>query len=110
MPNAWYRVPRATVRRLPPLSVLIPSFLVLVLSLSFHEAAHAWTANRLGDPTARDLGRLTLNPLAHIDIIGTVIFPLFAMISGIPLIGWAKPVPVSPRYFSHPQQGFALAA
>ncbi len=65
------------------------------LSLSVHEAAHAWTADRLGDPTARLLGRLTLNPLAHIDWIGTVLFPLIAMYSGLPLIGWAKPVPVN---------------
>ena len=55
---------------------------MLVVSLSFHEAAHAWTADRLGDPTARLLGRLTLNPLAHIDWIGTVLFPLVAMFSG----------------------------
>ena len=95
---------------MPPLEQVIPLFLVLVLSLSFHEAAHAWTANRMGDPTARELGRLTLNPLAHIDPIGTVLFPLIAMISGIPLIGWAKPVPVNPRYFPHPQQGFAVVA
>ena len=82
----------------------LPSFVILVLSLSFHEAAHAWTADRLGDPTARMLGRLTLNPLAHIDWIGTVVFPLVAMLSGIPLIGWAKPVPVSERNLKRPVQ------
>ena len=92
------------------ISVLLTSFVVLILSLSFHEAAHAWTANRLGDPTARLLGRLTLNPLAHIDWIGTVLFPLIAMFSGAPLIGWAKPVPVDPRHFRSPRQGFALVA
>ena len=71
------------------LDALIPLFAILVMSLSFHEAAHAWTADRLGDPTARALGRLTLNPLAHIDWIGTVLFPILAIYSGLPLIGWA---------------------
>ena len=60
-----------------------------------HEAAHAWAADRLGDSTARMLGRLSLNPAVHIDPIGTVVFPLVAMVSGLPLIGWAKPVPVN---------------
>ena len=60
-----------------------------------HEAAHAWAADRLGDSTARMLGRLSLNPAVHIDPIGTIVFPLIAMVSGLPLIGWAKPVPVN---------------
>ena len=68
---------------------LLIEIVVLIASLSVHEAAHAWAADRLGDPTARHLGRLTLNPLAHIDWIGTVLFPLVAFASGIPLIGWA---------------------
>lgn len=80
------------------------------MSLSFHEAAHAWAANRLGDPTARHLGRLTLNPLKHIDWIGTVLFPLIASLSGVPLIGWAKPVPVDMRNLRHPRRDFALVA
>ena len=96
--------------RLPPLESLIPTFAVLILSLSFHEAAHAWTADRLGDPTARMLGRLTLNPLAHIDWIGTVLFPLLAMLSGLPLIGWAKPVPVTSRNLRAPRRDFAIVA
>jgi Zn-dependent protease len=95
---------------LPLLSTVIPQFIVLVLSLSFHEAAHAWTANRLGDPTARLLGRLTLNPLAHIDWIGTVVFPLIAMLSGVPLIGWAKPVPVNMHNLREPRRDFAIVA
>jgi Zn-dependent protease len=95
---------------LPPIAVVLAEFAVLVLSLSFHEAAHAWTANRLGDPTARMLGRLTLNPLKHIDLIGTVIFPLVAMVSGIPLIGWAKPVPVDMRHLREPRRDFAIVA
>lgn len=80
------------------------------MSLSFHEAAHAWAADRLGDPTARQLGRLTLNPLAHIDWIGTVLFPLIALSSGLPLIGWAKPVPVDMRNLREPRRDFALVA
>jgi Zn-dependent protease len=88
----------------------LPFLVVLILSLSFHEAAHAWSANRLGDPTARLLGRLTLNPLAHIDWIGTVLFPLLAVISNLPLIGWARPVPVNPVNLPHPRRDFAMVA
>ena len=71
-------------------------FTVLLLSLSFHEAAHAWSADALGDPTARRLGRVSLNPIVHIDPIGTLLFPLIALFTNLPLIGWAKPVPVNP--------------
>ncbi len=92
------------------LELAIPAFLILVASLSFHEAAHAWAADRLGDSTARQLGRLTLNPLAHIDWIGTVLFPLVGMLSGLPLIGWAKPVPVNMRNLRAPRRDFALVA
>ncbi len=90
--------------------MLIPLFLILLMSLSVHEAAHAWAADRLGDPTARQLGRITLNPLAHIDWIGTVLFPLMAMFSGLPLIGWAKPVPVNWQNLRHPRRDFAIVA
>jgi Zn-dependent protease len=92
------------------LVALLPLLVILVLSLSFHEAAHAWTANRLGDPTARQLGRLTLNPLAHIDWIGTVLFPVIAIMSNFPLIGWAKPVPVSFANLRSPRRDFAVIA
>ena len=88
----------------------LPFLVVLILSLSFHEAAHVWSADKLGDPTARLLGRLTLNPLAHIDWVGTVFFPLIAAISNLPLIGWAKPVPVNPLNLRHPRRGFAMVA
>ena len=71
-------------------------FIVLVVSLTVHEAAHAWSADRLGDSTARLLGRLSLNPAVHVDPIGTILFPLIAMVTNLPLIGWAKPVPVNP--------------
>jgi Zn-dependent protease len=83
---------------------------VLISSLSVHEAAHAFVADRLGDPTARHLGRLSLNPAVHIDPIGTLLFPLIAFVTGVPLIGWAKPVPVDPRYLKHPKRDFALIA
>jgi Zn-dependent protease len=83
---------------------------VLIASLSVHEAAHAFAADRLGDPTARHLGRLSLNPAVHVDPIGTLLFPLIAFVTGVPLIGWAKPVPVDPRYLKHPKRDFALIA
>jgi Zn-dependent protease len=79
-------------------------FVVLVFSLSLHEAAHAWTASKLGDPTARMMGRVTLNPIRHIDLVGTIIIPLFMLFMpgyGQFLIGWAKPTPVTPRNFKN---------
>ena len=72
-------------------------FLVLLFSLTVHEAAHAWSADRLGDGTARMLGRVSLNPAVHVDPIGTILFPVMALFTGFPLIGWAKPVPVALR-------------
>jgi Zn-dependent protease len=86
------------------------SFIVLLFSLTVHEMAHAWTADRLGDPTARLLGRVSLNPLVHADPIGTVLFPLIAMITGAPLIGWAKPVPVNVRQLRHHRRDYVLVA
>jgi Zn-dependent protease len=74
---------------------LLTGLAVLLLSLTVHEAAHAWSADRLGDSTARRLGRLSLNPAVHIDPIGTLLFPLIALATNLPLIGWAKPVPVN---------------
>ena len=78
-----------------PVQVLVV-FLVVLVSLTVHEAAHAWSADRLGDSTARLLGRVSLNPIVHIDPIGTILFPLIALVTGLPVLGWAKPVPVSP--------------
>jgi Zn-dependent protease len=86
------------------------AFAVLLFSLTVHEMAHAWTADALGDPTARLLGRVSLNPLVHADPIGTIVFPLVAMISGAPLIGWAKPVPVNARHLRQPRRDFILVA
>jgi Zn-dependent protease len=95
---------------LPGLDILIPSLLIILMSLSFHEAAHAWTADRLGDPTARMLGRLTLNPLSHIDWVGTVLLPLMLAFLNQPVFGWAKPVPVNPQNLAHPRRDFAVVA
>jgi Zn-dependent protease len=86
------------------------ALIVLVFSLSVHEAAHAWTASRLGDNTARDLGRVSLNPLVHIDPIGTILLPVLAFISHIPVLGWAKPVPVRTRGLQHPRRDLILIA
>ena len=85
-------------------------FTVLLFSLTVHEMAHAWTADRLGDPTARQLGRVSLNPLVHADPIGTILFPLIALLTNAPLIGWAKPVPVNLRNLAHPRRDYVLVA
>lgn len=85
-------------------------FSIILVSLTIHEAAHAWTADRLGDPTARMLGRVSLNPIVHIDPIGTILLPLVAAISGLPIIGWAKPVPVNISRLRHHRRDFMLVA
>lgn len=76
-------------------------YVVLLFSLSFHESAHAWTASRMGDDTARDLGRVSLNPAVHFDFLGTFLIPMLQIFgpAGIPLMGWAKPTPVVARNF-----------
>ena len=91
------------------LSIAIP-FAIVLVALTIHEAAHAWTADKLGDPTARLLGRVSLNPIVHIDPIGTLLLPLLAVYSGFPIIGWAKPVPVNTSRLRHPQRDFAVIA
>ncbi|MBM3561084.1 MAG: site-2 protease family protein [Alphaproteobacteria bacterium] len=85
-------------------------FTVLLFSLTVHEAAHAWSAWKLGDPTARDQGRVSLNPAVHIDPIGTVVFPLLAMITSAPVLGWARPVPVDLRRLMHWRRDHMLIA
>jgi Zn-dependent protease len=88
----------------PSIALKIFEFIVLLFALSFHEAAHAWTASRLGDQTARMLGRVTLNPAKHIDPFGTLILPLITLFLpgfGGLLFGWAKPTPVTGRNFRH---------
>jgi len=81
---------------------MVFQLIAFLFAISVHESAHAWTANRRGDPTARMLGRVSLNPIRHIDPIGTVLMPIIAMVTGFPTIGWAKPTPVDPRNFKNP--------
>jgi len=84
--------------------------LPILFAITLHEAAHGWVANKLGDPTAKSRGRITINPLKHIDPVGTIVVPLFlAMVSPF-VMGWAKPVPVEPRYFKSPLLDMALVA
>ena len=89
---------------------LLSTFIVLLFSLTIHESAHAWTANWFGDPTARSLGRITLNPLVHADPIGTVLLPLIAFSTGAPIIGWAKPVPVKVANLRNDRSDFVWVA
>ena len=79
--------------------VMIFEFVVLIFAFCIHEAAHAWMAARLGDPTAMMLGRVTLNPMKHIDPWGSIVIPIIGIVSGGMLVGWAKPCPVTPRNF-----------
>ena len=81
----------------------------VLMSLALHELAHAYTAWRLGDPTAKDEGRLTFNPLKHLDPLGTLMFAVTSLAAGLPF-GWAKPVPVRPGYFRRPREGMAIVA
>ena len=86
------------------------SIAVLLVSVIIHEVSHGLMAERLGDPTARRMGRITLNPIPHIDIWGSIIIPAFMLITGGFLIGWAKPVPIDTRYFKDPIRDFAVTA
>ncbi len=76
--------------------------IVFLFAISVHESSHAWMANLRGDPTARMLGRISLNPIRHIDPIGTLLLPAVAMFFHVPVLGWAKPTPVDPRNFKNP--------
>lgn len=83
---------------------------VFVLAAAVHESAHGWTAEKFGDPTARMQGRITLNPIPHIDPIGTIILPLFLAYLGGPVFGWAKPVPVNPYNLRNPRKAHMYIA
>src|SRR5260370_17552959 len=86
-------------------------FIVLLFSLSVHESSHAWTADRLGDPTARYLGRVSLNPIVHADLMGTILFPLIGIFAlGGAMFGWAKPVPVNVARLRHPGRDHMIFA
>ena len=88
---------------------LIIRIVALVFSIIMHEVAHGYAAYRLGDPTARDAHRLTLNPLAHIDLMGSILLPLILILTKSPiLMGWAKPVPFNPGYFRDVKKGIMI--
>lgn len=88
-------------------AILIPC---LVIAIVVHEVAHGWIANALGDPTAQDRGRLTLNPIAHVDPIGTLLVPGALALAGGPVFGWAKPVPINKWNLSNPRFGMMAVA
>ena len=89
---------------------IILSLVAVFMAIVMHEVAHGYVAFRLGDHTARSRGRLTLNPLAHIDPIGTILVPLVLAVLNLPLFGWAKPVPINPNYFRNPFRGMLYVA
>ena len=90
---------------MPKLTAIILQLSVFAIAISVHESAHAWMADRFGDPTAKHRGRISLNPIRHIDPIGTVIFPILLAVMGAPVFGWAKPVPVNPYNFRNRRKG-----
>ncbi len=89
---------------------IVFEIIAFLFAISIHESAHAWMASRLGDPTARMLGRVTLNPVAHIDPVGTILLPAIALFFHFPMIGWAKPTPVDPRNFRNPMRDDILTS
>lgn len=108
LPLALVAPPIGSGRGDPVETTLVIAF--LILSLSLHEVAHGWVALRCGDPTARDLGRLSLNPIVHVDVVWTLIVPALTYFSGGFLFGGAKPVPVDFRRLRHPLRDMALVA
>ena len=108
LPLALVAPPLVAGRNDPVETTLVIAF--LILSLALHEVAHGWVALRCGDPTARDLGRLSLNPIVHVDIVWTLIVPALTYMSGGFLFGGAKPVPVDFRRLRHPLRDMALVA
>ena len=82
----------------------------LIFAIVLHEVAHGWVADKLGDHTARSMGRLTLNPISHIDLFGTIILPILCIMMKGPIFGYAKPVPINPYNFKNPRKGMALSS
>ncbi len=82
----------------------------LIVAIVLHEISHGWVANAFGDPTAREQGRLSLNPIRHVDPVGTVILPLVLAVSGAPVFGWAKPVPVVAQRMRNPRRDMIVVA
>jgi len=105
LPSLQAAVGCDTFLRVMNLPIIVTQVAVLLFSLSVHESAHAWTASRFGDPTAKMMGRITLNPLKHIDPVGTLLLPLSIILinvttgGNLPVFGWARPVPVNPYNF-----------
>jgi Zn-dependent protease len=89
---------------------IVIQIVVLLFAVSFHESAHGWVAMKCGDNTARDLGRITMNPLKHLDPIGSLLFPAMLAFSGLPIFGWARPVPVSLRGVPNPRRANLLVS
>lgn len=90
--------------------IIVSAFPILI-AITFHELSHGFVANKLGDPTAKMMGRLTLNPVAHIDPIGTILMPLMLILLGSPIVfGYAKPVPINPMNFKNPKRDMAISA
>ena len=91
---------------------IIVSALPILIAITFHELSHGFVANKLGDPTAKMMGRLTLNPIAHIDLFGTILMPLMLIIftNGQFVFGYAKPVPINPMNFKNPKRDMAISA
>jgi len=87
-------------------AVILP----LIFAIVFHEVAHGWVARALGDPTAAEMKRLSLNPLRHVDPVGTIVLPAILKLSGLPVFGWAKPVPVNFRRLNNPRVGMMVVA
>jgi Zn-dependent protease len=85
-------------------------FIPLVFAIVFHEISHGWVANAFGDPTAKSLGRLSPNPVKHVDPVGTVALPMVLAIAGAPIFGWAKPVPVVAQRLRNPRVHMMLVA
>jgi len=83
---------------------------IFLLAISIHESSHAYSAYKLGDPTGKYAGRISLNPIRHIDPIGTVLLPLIGVLARIPIVGWAKPCPVNPYYFRNPKKDNMIVA
>jgi Zn-dependent protease len=94
----------------PGIIALASGFVILIFSVILHEVMHGYVALKFGDRTALNAGRLTLNPISHIDPIGTILFPLLGAITGAGLFGWAKPVPVNPLHFSDLRKGELLVS
>jgi Zn-dependent protease len=89
---------------------IVFQLIAFLFAISVHESSHAWMANLRGDPTARMLGRISLNPIRHIDPVGTLLLPAVAMLFHVPVLGWAKPTPVDPRNFKNPMLDDILTA